>query len=137
MKYVYQIGIISVISFAAELLYVLLPLPVPASVYGLLLMLFLLLTKIVKVEQVEDVADWLLKIMPLLFVGPSVGLITSFEVMEGQVLPLVVMCVASTVGVMIVTSVTAQAIIRLKNKKAGGDRTDRREQQLGNEEKYE
>lgn len=137
MKYVYQIGIISVISFAAELLYVLLPLPVPASVYGLLLMLFLLLTKIVKVEQVEDVADWLLKIMPLLFVGPSVGLITSFEVMEGQVLPLVVMCVVSTVGVMIVTSVTAQAIIRLKNKKAGGDRTDRREQQLGNEEKYE
>ena len=116
MKYVYQIGIISVISLVAELLYVLLPFPVPASVYGLVILLVLLLTKIVKPEQIEDVADWLIKIMPILFVGPSVGLINSFDAIKGQVLPLVIMCVVSTVGVMIVTSVTAQIVIRIKNK---------------------
>lgn len=119
MKYVYQIGIISAVSFVAEILYVLLPLPVPASVYGLLLLFFLLLAKIVKLEQVEDVADFFLKIMPLLFVGPSVGLITSFDTIKGQILPLIVMCVFSTVGVMIVTSITAQAVIRIKNRKKG------------------
>ncbi len=117
MKYVYQIGIISVISFVAEMLYVFLPLPVPASVYGLLILLFLLMTKIIKPEQIEDVADWLLKIMPILFVGPSVGLVTSFDVIKGQILPLIIMCVISTIGVMIVTSVVAQAVIRMKNKK--------------------
>ncbi|MBQ6889283.1 MAG: CidA/LrgA family protein [Lachnospiraceae bacterium] len=117
MKYVYQIGIISVISFVAEMLYVFLPLPVPASVYGLLILLFLLMTKIIKPEQIEDVADWLLKIMPILFVGPSVGLIKSFDVIKGQILPLIIMCVISTIGVMIVTSVVAQAVIRMKNKK--------------------
>ena len=122
MKYVYQIGIISAISFVAELLYAFLPLPVPASVYGLLILLALLLTKIVKVEQIEDVADWLLKIMPILFVGPCVGLITSFDVINGQLLPLVLMCVVSTIGVMIVTSVAAQAVIRMKNRKGKADK---------------
>ena len=121
MKYVYQIGMISVVSLVAELLYVLLPFPVPASVYGLIILLVLLLTKIVKPEQVEDVADWLIKIMPILFVGPSVGLINSFDSIKGQVLPLVIMCVVSTVGVMIVTSVTAQIVIRVKNKKENKD----------------
>ena len=121
MKYIYQIGIISGISFVAELLYVLLPFPVPASVYGLVILLILLLTKVVKLEQVEDVADWLIKIMPILFVGPSVGLINSFDAIKGQVLPLVMMCVLSTLGVMIVTSVMAQAVIRIKRKKGKED----------------
>lgn len=117
MKYIHQIGIISMISFVAELLYVLLPFPVPASVYGLVIMLVLLLTKIVKPEQVEDVADWLIKIMPILFVGPSVGLINSFDAIKGQILPLIIMCLFSTIGVMIVTSLVAQMVIRMKNKK--------------------
>lgn len=117
MKYIHQIGIISMISFVAELLYVLLPFPVPASVYGLVILLVLLLTKIVKPEQVEDVADWLIKIMPILFVGPSVGLINSFDAIKGQILPLIIMCLFSTIGVMIVTSLVAQMVIRMKNKK--------------------
>ncbi len=116
MKYIYQIGIISAVSFVAELFYIFLPLPVPASVYGLLLMLILLMTKAVKVEQVADVADWLLKIMPILFIAPTVGLINSVDAIKGQILPLIVMCICSTVGVMAVTSVTAQALIRLRNR---------------------
>lgn len=114
MKYIYQIGIIGGISFISEVLYVLLPLPVPASVYGLMILLALLLTGVVKLKQVEETADWLLKIMPLLFIGPSVGLITAADVVKGQIIPLVVMCALSTVGVMIVTSLTAQAMIRRK-----------------------
>ena len=122
MKYIYQIGIIGSISFVAELLYVLLPFPVPASVYGLVILLVLLLTKIVKPEQIEDVADWLIKIMPILFVGPSVGLINSFDAIKGQVFPLVIMCIVSTLGVMIVTSVTAQLVIRMRKKKGKAEK---------------
>lgn len=114
MKYIYQIGIIGGISFISEVLYVLLPLPVPASVYGLIILLVLLLTGVVKAEQIEDTADFLLKIMPLLFIGPSVGLLQAADAVKGQVLPLVAMCVLSTFGVMIVTSVTAQVMIRRK-----------------------
>ena len=114
MKYVYQIGIIGGISFVSEVLYVLLPLPVPASMYGLIILLVLLLTGVVKLKQIEDTADFLLKIMPLLFIGPSVGLIQAADTVKGKILPLMVMCVLSTAGVMIVTSFTAQVMIRRK-----------------------
>ncbi len=117
MKYIYQIGIISAISFVAELLYVVLPLPVPASVYGLVLLFLLLVTKIIKLEQIEDVADWLIRIMPILFVGPSVGLMNSVDAIKGQILPLILMCVLSTLGVMVVTSGVAQTVIRVQQKK--------------------
>lgn len=124
MKYIYQIGIIGGISLAAELFYACLPFPVPASVYGLLILLFLLMTKIIKTEQIETVADWLLNIMPLLFIGPSVGLIQASDAVGGQVTALVLMCVCSTVGVMIVTSLSAQAVIRFKKKKQHKRKTE-------------
>lgn len=112
MKYVIQIGIISGISFVAEILHVLLPLPVPASVYGLLILLFLLLTGIVKEEHIKDTADFLLSIMPLFFVPAAVALITSVESMKGNVWKLLIMCFVSTVVVMVVTGLVSQFIVR-------------------------
>lgn len=68
MKYIHQFLIIITISFIGELLSILLPFPIPASVYGLIIMLICLFTKIIKLNQIEDVANWLIIIMPLLFV---------------------------------------------------------------------
>lgn len=51
-----------------------LPLPIPASVYGLLIMLVGLYTKMIPLSAIEDVADWLILIMPVLFVPSAVGL---------------------------------------------------------------
>ena len=56
MKYFRQFFLILAISFAGEILHMVLPLPVPASIYGLVLMLLALVTGIVKIEQVKDTA---------------------------------------------------------------------------------
>ncbi|MBQ8592644.1 MAG: CidA/LrgA family protein [Lachnospiraceae bacterium] len=117
MKYIFQIGIIAGISFVAELLYIFLPLPVPASVYGLIILFILLCMKVIKLEQIEDVADFMLAIMPILFIEPSVGLMTSFEAIKGQAVVLVLMCILSTVVVTTVTGLVAQTIIRIRNRK--------------------
>lgn len=116
MKYIIQIGIISGISFLAEILHVLLPLPVPASVYGLLMLLILLLTGIVKEERIKETADFLLSIMPLFFVPASVALITAVESIKGNVLKLFVMCLVSTIVVMAVTGSVSQFIVRAGKK---------------------
>lgn len=113
MKYIIQIGIISGISFVAEILHVLLPLPVPASVYGLLMLLIMLLTGIVKEEHIKDTADFLLSIMPLFFVPAAVALITSVESMRGNVWKLLIMCLVSTIVVMVVTGLVSQLIVRV------------------------
>lgn len=120
MKYMKQMGIIITISFVAELLYYFLPLPVPASVYGMIILFTLLCLKVVKLPQVEDVANWMLSIMPIFFIAPSVGLINSFDSIKGQVLPLVAACFVSTVIVTVVTGQVAQVIVRLQKKKKGG-----------------
>ena len=72
MKYAYQVMIIGGISLAGELLNYLLPLPVPASVYGMLLLLICLCTKVIKLDQIQETADFMLVAMPLVFVGPGI-----------------------------------------------------------------
>ena len=59
MKYVKQFSIILGISFLAELLEILIPLPIAASVYGLVIMLVGLITKLIPLEKVETAADFL------------------------------------------------------------------------------
>lgn len=110
MKYLISIGIITAVCFAGELLYILLPLPIPASIYGLLILLVLLLTGIVKVRQLEDTAHFFLTIMPLLFLEPAVNLMTSFQALRGNVIPILFLCLVSTVVVTSVTGVTAEKI---------------------------
>ncbi len=117
MKYFKQFGIIAGVSFVGELLYALLPFPIPASVYGLVLMVILLMTKVVKLDMVEETADFLISMMGIFFVPSSVGLMNSFDVMKGSVVQLLVMCVVSTIVVMIVTGTVAQLVIKFREKK--------------------
>ena len=122
MKYLKQLTVILIVSLVSEALGYFIPLPVPASVYGLVIMFVLLWTKVVKLDQVEDVADFFLQVMPFFFVAPTVGLITSFDAIRGNVLWLVLMCFISTVVTIAVTGLVAQVIIRLKKK--GGKKND-------------
>ena len=73
MKYVRQFWIILLISAMGEALHVLIPLPVPASVYGLVLMLLCLVTGILKTSQVKEAAFFLIEIMPVMFIPAAAG----------------------------------------------------------------
>ena len=117
MNYIFQLAIIFGISFVGEVLNALLPLPVPASVYGLVILFLLLCTKIVKLEQVETVSEYLMAIMPLFFIEPTVGIMNSYGLVKGNILTLFVACFLSFVAVMGVTGVVSQAIIRFQKKK--------------------
>jgi holin-like protein len=119
MKYFKQFGIIAGVSFVGELLYAALPFPIPASVYGLVLMVILLMTKIVKLDMIEETADFMISMMGIFFIPSSVGLMNSFGVMRGSVVQLLLMCVISTVVVMVVTGLVAQVIITIKQKREG------------------
>jgi len=116
MKYLFQIGIIAVISFIAEVMHYFIPLPVPASVYGIMILFLLLMTGVIKLEQVEKIADYFMAILPILFLAPSVGLMESVSDISGSLVQLILMMVLSTVGVTVVTGLVAQAIMKKKKK---------------------
>jgi holin-like protein len=118
MKYLRQFSIILLISALGELLNYFLPFPVPASVYGMVLMLGALLSGILKVEQVHDAAAFLIEIMPVMFIPAGVGLLESWGVLAPVWLPVVVITVVTTIFVMAVTGQVTQAVIR-KEKQGG------------------
>lgn len=116
MKYIKQFLIILLISALGEGQYVLLPLPIPASVYGLVLMLAALISKVLKVEQVKETADFLIEIMPVMFIPAGVGLLTAWGDLKPIWIPISVIIVVTTVFVMVVTGRVTQAVIRRNRK---------------------
>ena len=113
MKHVQQFSIILLISVIGELLKTFLPLPVPASVYGLIIMLVALLTGILKLAQVKGAADFLVEIMPVMFVPAGAGLITAWSTLKPICVPVLIMTFISTVIVMVVTGKVTQRVIRM------------------------
>ena len=117
MKYVRQFWIILLISAIGEGLHVLIPLPVPASVYGLVIMLIALGTHILKLEQVKEAAEFLIEIMPVMFIPAAAGLIDSWGVLRPLCVPIILITVITTVVVMVVTGRVTQTVIRKDRKK--------------------
>ena len=116
MRYLKQFGIIMAVTCAGEVLKLLLPFPVPANIYGLVLMLFLLITGIVSLDSVKDCADFLLEIMPVLFVQPVVAIMVSWNQVKPLLIPILAISIATTVIVMGVTGKVTDGIIGLTGK---------------------
>ena len=96
MKYLSQFCIILGFTLAGEALQRLLPLPIPASVWGLALLFLALCLGIVKLEQVKDAATFLISIMALLFVSPAVGIAENWALIQPQLLPIFLLLAGST-----------------------------------------
>ncbi len=118
MKYIRQFIIILLISFLGEILNYLLPLPIPASIYGLVLMLIGLISGLIPLHAVRDTGHFLVEIMPLMFIPAAVGLLESWEVLRPVFLPIVSITVLSTVAVMAAAGLCTQSVIRSARKKA-------------------
>ena len=117
MKYLKQFLIILVISLAGEILKALLPLPVPASIYGMVLLFAGLVSGIIKLDAVKETGKFLIEIMPVMFIPAGVGLMSSWGVLKPMFVPVSVVTVVVLVAVMAVTGNISQAIIRYKRRK--------------------
>lgn len=114
MKYFFQITIILAISLVGELLNYLIPLPIPGSIYGFVIVFLLLLSGVLKLSQVKDAASFLITIMPALFIPAGVGIINSFESVKPVLIPIAIITVVSTFIVMAVSGLVTQFIAKRK-----------------------
>lgn len=119
MKYIRQFAIIITISFLGEALHAVLPLPIPASIYGLVLMLAALCLHVLPLESVKDAGKLLVEIMPLMFIPAAVGLTESWDKLSPILVELLVITAVSTVLVMAVSGRVTQFVIRLEERKSG------------------
>ena len=109
-KYLFQFARILAFCFLGEILYAVLPLPIPASIYGLLLLLAALRFGIVKLEQVKEVGLFLTGIFPLLFVPAAAGVMELWAEMGEMLLPIVIAIIPVTVLVLVSAGRTTQAL---------------------------
>ncbi|MFG6328625.1 MAG: CidA/LrgA family protein [Lachnospiraceae bacterium] len=115
MKYLKQFLIIILISFIGEILKEIIPFPVPASIYGMIIMFTCLGTGIIKTEQVSSAGDFLIGIMPVMFIPAAAGLMDSWGILKPVLLPVSVITIVSTVIVMVVSGKVTQFVLKLKN----------------------
>ena len=115
MKLLRQFLIILAISFVGEALKYLLPLPVPASIYGMVILFVGLLTGLIKLSWVKDAGKFLIAVMPVMFI--PVGLMSSWGVLKPMLVPVLVVTVVAIITVMAVTGQASQIIIRADRKR--------------------
>lgn len=116
MRYVIQLFIIICFSFAGELLHSVLPFPIPASIYGIILLFLALELKLLKVKHIREVSTTLIISMPVMFVPPAVGLVSSWENIRENWAEYIFITFASTFVVMAAAGWTTQMVIHWRKK---------------------
>ena len=120
MNYLKQLLWITAFSLAGEALQALIPLPIPAAIYGLVLLLITLCTGCLKAEAIADTARFMISIMPLLFVAPAVKILKNWGIIAPNLIPICVIMVLSTFIVFIVSGLVTQLLLRKKGGEANG-----------------
>ncbi len=116
MKYLKQFLIILVISLIGELLNKLLPLPVPASIYGMVILFIGLLSGVIKLSSVKEAGSFLIEIMPVMFIPAGVGLMSSWLNLKPIIIPVCIITVTAIFTVMIVSGHVTQFIVKRTKK---------------------
>ena len=80
--------------------------------HKLVLMLLALITKVVKLTDVEDVADFLTGNLAIMFVPPTVGVMACVDEMKKMLVPLFVISIVTTLLIMSVTGWATQGIMK-------------------------
>ncbi len=93
----------------------LIPIPVPETVYGMILLLILLKTGLVALETIEPISTVLLAYLASFFLPPGVGLMETYKKLEGILIPVLLICVVSTALTMIASGLTVKWLKERKN----------------------
>ena len=117
MKYLKQICLILLFSFLGELCRYLIPLAIPASIYGMVLLFGALSLRIIRIESVRETSAFLTSILSMLFVVPTVQLMDFWPVIRPVLIPLLFIAILVTILVFAVSGIVTQWMIKK------GDRT--------------
>ena len=117
VKIIIQITIIFSICWISQIVESLLPIAFPASIIGMLLLFLLLMTRVLKVDHIREKSDFLLSNMAFFFIPAGVSIINYFDVLASNILPLLAVCVISTVLTFAVTAWTVRLTRRLMDRR--------------------
>ena len=113
MKIIKQIGIIFSVCWISMVIEEFFPGIFPASIIGMILLFFCLAAGILKIEHIQEKADFLLENMSFFFIPAGVSIINYLDILENALVQLIVICAVSTVITFVVTAYTVTFTMRL------------------------
>lgn len=119
MAYLKQFCVIILFSFLGELCHLFIPWPIPASIYGIVLLFAALALRLVPEKAVEPVGSGLVSLLPLLFVAPTVGLLDYWSLIAPKVFQILAIVVVSTGVVFFVSGKVTQLLMKGKEEEHG------------------
>ena len=112
MKYIKQLLIILAFTLVGEVLARVIPLPIPAAIYGFVLLFVALCTGALKKEQIDETAKLLVACLGLFFVPPAVNILAYLDIIKPAIVPICVIVLSSLFVVFIVAGLVTQALRR-------------------------
>ena len=106
-----------VINFAGVIIQNIFNLPLPGTILGMLILFVLLWTKVLKVESIEKVCDFLILNMIIFFLPPAVELLEYMTLLKTGFFKIIILLIVTTVITMIVTGKTVDFCIKRMEKK--------------------
>ncbi len=116
MKYLTQFLIILAFTALGEFLAYLIPLPIPAAIYGIVLLLIALCTGLLKPKHIDQTARFLTSLLPLLFVAPTVSILSCWGIIQANLVGICVIVAVSTGVVFLISGLVTNLLL-----KKGGD----------------
>ena len=120
MKYIKQLLIILFFTALGEALAYLIPLPIPAAIYGLVLLLIALCTGLLKTSQVKAASDFLISIMPVLYVPICVRILEYWGLISQNAAAIITITVVSTFLVFGVSALVTQWLMKKRRDQSNG-----------------
>ena len=112
MKYLAQFCIILGYTFIGEALQRILPLPIPGSVYSLVLLFLALCFRVRRLDEVKETANYLTTILPVMFVAPAVGIVEYLDMIRSSLIPIFLIILVTTVITFGITGTLVQRLLK-------------------------
>lgn len=117
MNYLKQLAIIFSICIIGEYISFVIPFPFAGSLISMILMFGLLLFKIIKLEQIETTAKFLINILSFLFISTTVSIVQYFDSIKDIAFQLLFICLVSSILTFIVTVWVVSIIVYFTERK--------------------
>jgi len=118
MKMMYQIGLLFGVCLLGQAISVFLPISFPGSVLSMIILFLLLFFRVIKVDHIQQKADFLLKNMSFFFIPAGIGILSSFDLIRSSILPLIAVIIVTTILTFGATALTVQGVIALQDRHA-------------------
>ena len=124
MRHLLQMSFLFFVCLAGEGLAKLLPFAFPGSIMSMFLLLLLLLSKLVKEHQIQDICDFLLHHMAFFFLPAGIGIMEKYQLLQGRIISFLLICLLTTVFTFFTTAFSMKLILALQKKGTSDERTD-------------